>query len=116
MMCPLLERLSARKFEPWKLLMQPASSAPRSCPTPPRYAYPEADQGDAKLARFGVFGTTLVAFSLAEMDDKTQVATVALVSVLGSEPAARNIRWHPGVCDHVSTALAPHATAVTAAE
>jgi tetratricopeptide (TPR) repeat protein len=27
MMCPLLERLSARKFEPWQVLMQPASSA-----------------------------------------------------------------------------------------
>jgi putative Ca2+/H+ antiporter (TMEM165/GDT1 family) len=28
-------------------------------------------------ARFGVFGTTLVAFFLAEMGDKTQIATVA---------------------------------------
>lgn len=36
------------------------------------------EEGDAKLARFGVFGTTLVAFFLAEMGDKTQIATVAL--------------------------------------
>jgi putative Ca2+/H+ antiporter (TMEM165/GDT1 family) len=38
------------------------------------------DEGDAKLARFGVFGTTLIAFFLAEMGDKTQVATVALAA------------------------------------
>lgn len=38
------------------------------------------DEEDAKLARFGVFGTTLVAFFLAEMGDKTQVATVALAA------------------------------------
>jgi putative Ca2+/H+ antiporter (TMEM165/GDT1 family) len=38
------------------------------------------DQEDAKLAHFGVFGTTLVAFFLAEMGDKTQVATVALAA------------------------------------
>jgi putative Ca2+/H+ antiporter (TMEM165/GDT1 family) len=30
--------------------------------------------------RFGVFGTTLVAFFLAEMGDKTQIATVALAA------------------------------------
>lgn len=35
---------------------------------------------DAKLARFGVFGTTLIAFFLAEMGDKTQIATVALAA------------------------------------
>lgn len=40
----------------------------------------EFDEGDAKLARFGVFGTTLIAFFLAEMGDKTQVATVALAA------------------------------------
>lgn len=38
------------------------------------------DEGDAKFARFGVFGTTLVAFFLAEMGDKTQVATIALAA------------------------------------
>ncbi len=38
------------------------------------------DDDDAKLARFGVFGTTLIAFFLAEMGDKTQVATVALAA------------------------------------
>lgn len=40
----------------------------------------EFDESDAKLARFGVFGTTLVAFFLAEMGDKTQIATVALAA------------------------------------
>ena len=38
------------------------------------------DEKDAKFARFGVFGTTLVAFFLAEMGDKTQIATVALAA------------------------------------
>ena len=38
------------------------------------------DEKDAKLTRFGVLGTTLVAFFLAEMGDKTQIATVALAA------------------------------------
>lgn len=38
------------------------------------------EEDDAKLARFGVFGTTLLAFFLAEMGDKTQVATIALAA------------------------------------
>lgn len=38
------------------------------------------DDDETKLARFGVFGTTLIAFFLAEMGDKTQVATVALAA------------------------------------
>lgn len=38
------------------------------------------DEDDAKLAHFGIFGTTLVAFFLAEMGDKTQVATIALAA------------------------------------
>ncbi|MES2149840.1 MAG: TMEM165/GDT1 family protein [Pseudomonadota bacterium] len=38
------------------------------------------DEGDTKLARYGVFMTTLLAFFLAEMGDKTQVATVALAA------------------------------------
>jgi putative Ca2+/H+ antiporter (TMEM165/GDT1 family) len=38
------------------------------------------EEEDVKLARYGVFGTTLIAFFLAEMGDKTQVATVALVA------------------------------------
>ena len=38
------------------------------------------DEEDAKLARFGAFGTTLIAFFLAEMGDKTQVATVVLAA------------------------------------
>ena len=38
------------------------------------------DEDDAKLPRFGAFGATLIAFFLAEMGDKTQVATVALAA------------------------------------
>jgi putative Ca2+/H+ antiporter (TMEM165/GDT1 family) len=39
------------------------------------------DADDTRTApRFGVFGTTLVAFFLAEMGDKTQVATVMLAA------------------------------------
>lgn len=38
------------------------------------------DEDEVKLARLGVFGTTLIAFFLAEMGDKTQVATVALAA------------------------------------
>jgi putative Ca2+/H+ antiporter (TMEM165/GDT1 family) len=38
------------------------------------------EEGDAKLARFGVFTTTLISFFLAEMGDKTQVATIALAA------------------------------------
>lgn len=39
------------------------------------------DDGDASSSpRLGVFGTTLVAFFLAEMGDKTQIATVMLAA------------------------------------
>ncbi len=38
------------------------------------------DEDDTRLLKLGVFGTTLVAFFLAEMGDKTQVATVALAA------------------------------------
>lgn len=38
------------------------------------------DEDDKKLARYGVFVTTLIAFFLAEMGDKTQIATVALAA------------------------------------
>ena len=39
------------------------------------------DEGDGdKAPRLGVFGTTVVAFFLAEMGDKTQVATVMLAA------------------------------------
>ena len=38
------------------------------------------DEDDAKLSRYGVFGTTLLAFFLAEMGDKTQIATIALAA------------------------------------
>ena len=37
----------------------------------------EIDEAEAEAGRFGVFGTTVVAFFLAEMGDKTQIATVA---------------------------------------
>ena len=38
------------------------------------------DDGEAKYARFGVFGATVIAFFLVEMGDKTQVATIALAA------------------------------------
>lgn len=38
------------------------------------------DEDEAKLVRLGVFTTTLIAFFLAEMGDKTQIATVALAA------------------------------------
>ena len=39
------------------------------------------EDGETRIAsRFGVFGTTLVTFFLAEMGDKTQVATVAMAA------------------------------------
>lgn len=38
------------------------------------------DAADAKLTRFGVFGTTLITFFLVEIGDKTQIATVALAA------------------------------------
>ena len=38
------------------------------------------DEDQARLVKLGVFGTTLVAFFIAEMGDKTQVATVALAA------------------------------------
>ena len=38
------------------------------------------DAENARFAKFGVFGTTLLAFFLAEMGDKTQIATVALAA------------------------------------
>jgi Ca2+/H+ antiporter, TMEM165/GDT1 family len=43
------------------------------------------DEGEVARAgpRFGVFGTTLVAFFIAEMGDKTQVATVMLAAQYG---------------------------------
>ncbi len=41
----------------------------------------DADDAEAaNRARYGVFGTTLVAFFLAEMGDKTQIATIALAA------------------------------------
>jgi putative Ca2+/H+ antiporter (TMEM165/GDT1 family) len=38
------------------------------------------DEKDAAEPRFGVFGTTVVAFFLLEMGDKTQIATIALAA------------------------------------
>jgi Ca2+/H+ antiporter, TMEM165/GDT1 family len=38
------------------------------------------EEKEEKAARLGVFGTTLIAFFLVEMGDKTQIATVALAA------------------------------------
>jgi Ca2+/H+ antiporter, TMEM165/GDT1 family len=38
------------------------------------------EESDGKAPRFGIFGTTVIAFFLAEMGDKTQVATVMLAA------------------------------------
>lgn len=38
------------------------------------------EEEETKLVSLGVFGTTLIAFFLAEMGDKTQIATVALAA------------------------------------
>lgn len=38
------------------------------------------DEGVSEHSRWGVFGTTVVAFFLAEMGDKTQIATVMLAA------------------------------------
>ena len=40
------------------------------------------DEKDGAVGRFGVFGTTTLAFFLVEMGDKTQIATVALAAVV----------------------------------
>jgi len=40
----------------------------------------EIDEAEGGTQRFGVFGATVVAFFLAEMGDKTQIATVALAA------------------------------------
>jgi putative Ca2+/H+ antiporter (TMEM165/GDT1 family) len=45
----------------------------------------EIEEDEAKLAKgFGVFGATLVTFFLAEMGDKTQLATIALAAHYGA--------------------------------
>ena len=41
---------------------------------------PDKMEDAGKLQRFGIFGTTVIAFFLAEMGDKTQIATVALAA------------------------------------
>jgi putative Ca2+/H+ antiporter (TMEM165/GDT1 family) len=47
----------------------------------------DIDENEATPARFGVFLTTVLAFFLAEMGDKTQVATVALAARYSSAVA-----------------------------
>ena len=46
--------------------------------------HPDALDDDPKLHRAGAFVTALIAFFLAEMGDKTQLATVALAARFGS--------------------------------
>ena len=49
------------------------------------------EDGGGKAPRLGVFGTTVMAFFLAEMGDKTQVATV----MLAAQYARLGRRWWP---------------------
>lgn len=42
------------------------------------------DEDSTPATRFGVFGATLIAFFLAEMGDKTQIATVAMAAHYGA--------------------------------
>jgi putative Ca2+/H+ antiporter (TMEM165/GDT1 family) len=42
------------------------------------------DEDTGSAPRFGVFGTTVIAFFLAEMGDKTQIATVMLAAQYGT--------------------------------
>lgn len=46
----------------------------------------ELEQADARPTPFGVLATTMMAFFLAEMGDKTQVATVALAAQYAALP------------------------------
>ena len=57
------------------------------------------DDGAATVPRLGVFGATLVAFFLAEMGDKTQVATVALA-------ARYSVLWAVVACTTLGMMLA----------
>jgi len=47
----------------------------------------DVDEDETPLARFGVFLTTVLAFFVAEMGDKTQIATVALAARYSSAVA-----------------------------
>jgi putative Ca2+/H+ antiporter (TMEM165/GDT1 family) len=46
--------------------------------------HPDAAAAGAARSRFGVFGITVLAFFLAEMGDKTQIATVMLAARYGT--------------------------------
>jgi len=42
------------------------------------------DEAEARLSRFGIFATTLITFFLAEIGDKTQIATIMLAALYPS--------------------------------
>ena len=65
------------------------------------------DEEEARLPRLGVFGATLVAFFLAEMGDKTQIATVALAAQYQALVAVVAISGAPAHEDHPPGELAP---------
>lgn len=46
--------------------------------------FPDKDDGAPKESRWGAYATTTIAFFLAEMGDKTQLATIALGARFGS--------------------------------
>jgi Ca2+/H+ antiporter, TMEM165/GDT1 family len=47
----------------------------------------QLDEKDTKVAKYGPFLTTLIAFFFAEMGDKTQMATVALAAQFSNFPS-----------------------------
>jgi Ca2+/H+ antiporter, TMEM165/GDT1 family len=66
---------------------------------------PEKDEGDRpEISHFGVFGATLCAFFIAELGDKTQIATAAL--------AARFQVWVPIVAGTTLAMMAANLPAV----
>lgn len=69
------------------------------------------DPGPQPLTRLGVFGTTVIAFFLTEMGDKTQIATVALAAHYASLLAVVSGSTLGILIANVPVVLLGHATA-----